>query len=63
MTFDQSAGNAGARTPGVDHLTVAHVRERIGIPRSQDDPRTLRGQAALGRISSSPTIDKTMARQ
>src|SRR3984957_19802723 len=30
--FDRGAGNQGARTPGVDGLTVAGVEEVIGVP-------------------------------
>ncbi|GAA5116990.1 reverse transcriptase domain-containing protein [Haloechinothrix salitolerans] len=32
VAFDRVAGNRGARTPGVDGLTVADVEERIGVP-------------------------------
>ncbi|MFC4088887.1 group II intron maturase-specific domain-containing protein [Micromonospora sicca] len=31
MAFDRVAGNRGARTPGVDGLTVDHVEESIGV--------------------------------
>ncbi|MFD8704836.1 hypothetical protein ACFV1W_19810 [Kitasatospora sp. NPDC059648] len=30
--FDRVAGNRGARTPGVDGLTVADVEEAVGAP-------------------------------
>jgi RNA-directed DNA polymerase len=32
MAFARVAGNQGARTPGVDGLTVIEVEERIGVP-------------------------------
>ncbi|WP_280892571.1 hypothetical protein [Streptomyces sp. LBL] len=32
MAFARVAGNQGARTPGVDGLTVVEVEERIGTP-------------------------------
>lgn len=32
VAFDRVAGNKGARTAGVDGLTVADVEERIGVP-------------------------------
>jgi RNA-directed DNA polymerase len=37
--FDRVAGNRGARTAGVDDLTVADVEERIGVPGFLDDLR------------------------
>ncbi len=32
VAFERVAGNRGARTPGVDGLTVTDVEERIGVP-------------------------------
>ncbi|MFC4116448.1 reverse transcriptase domain-containing protein [Nonomuraea zeae] len=40
VAFDRVAGNRGARTPGVDGLTVTDVEERIGVPGFLDDLRT-----------------------
>jgi len=40
VAFDRVAGNRGARTPGVDGLTVVDVEERIGVPGFLDDLRT-----------------------
>ena len=39
VAFDRVAGNHGARTPGVDGLTVADVEEQIGVPGFLDDLR------------------------
>jgi RNA-directed DNA polymerase len=40
MAFDRVAGNHGARTPGVDGVTVTDIEERIGVPGFLDDLRT-----------------------
>ncbi|WP_241825102.1 group II intron reverse transcriptase/maturase [Micromonospora sp. CB01531] len=40
VAFDRVAGNRGARTPGVDGLTVADVEEQIGVPGFLDGLRT-----------------------
>jgi len=39
MAFDRVAGNRGARTPGVDGLTVAGIEEGVGVPGFLDDLR------------------------
>jgi RNA-directed DNA polymerase len=39
VAFDRVAGNQGARTPGVDGLTVAGVAETVGVPGFLDDLR------------------------
>jgi RNA-directed DNA polymerase len=39
VAFDRVAGNRGARTPGVDGLTVTDVEEQIGVPGFLDDLR------------------------
>ncbi|MDT0469315.1 reverse transcriptase domain-containing protein, partial [Streptomyces gibsoniae] len=39
VAFDRVAGNQGARTPGVDGLTVTDVEESIGVPGFLDDLR------------------------
>ena len=40
VAFDRVAGNAGAKTPGVDGLTVAEVEASIGMSGFLDDLRT-----------------------
>jgi RNA-directed DNA polymerase len=40
VAFDRVAGNTGARTTGVDGLTVADVEASIGVPGFLDDLRT-----------------------
>jgi len=37
VAFDRVAGNQGARTPGVDGLTVADIEENVGVPGFLDD--------------------------
>ena len=39
LAFDRVAGNLGARTPGVDGLTVVDVQECVGVPGFLDDLR------------------------
>ena len=39
VAFARVAGNRGARTPGVDGLTVADVAEQMGVPDFLDDLR------------------------
>jgi len=39
VAFDRVAGNQGARTAGVDGLTVADVAEQVGVPGFLDDLR------------------------
>jgi RNA-directed DNA polymerase len=38
-TFGRVAGNRGARTPGIDGLTVADVEEIVGVRGFLDDLR------------------------
>lgn len=40
VAFDRVAGNAGAKTPGVDGLTVAAVEASVGMSGFLDDLRT-----------------------
>jgi RNA-directed DNA polymerase len=40
VAFDRVAGNAGAKTPGVDGLTVAAVEASVGMPGFLDGLRT-----------------------
>ncbi|SEG94024.1 RNA-directed DNA polymerase [Thermomonospora echinospora] len=40
VAFDRVADNRGARTPGIDGLTVADVEEQIGVPGFLNDLRT-----------------------
>jgi len=39
VAFERVAGNTGARTPGVDGLTVADVEEQVGVPGFLEDRR------------------------
>ena len=47
VAFDRVAGNIGARTAGVDGLTVAAVEEYIGVPGFLDDLRAQLKQATF----------------
>ena len=40
VAFDRVAGNRGARSAGVDGLTVADVQEQLGMPGFLDDLRS-----------------------
>jgi RNA-directed DNA polymerase len=42
VAFDRVAGNTGARTAGVDGLTVADVETQLGVPGFLDDLRAMR---------------------
>ncbi|MCX4522855.1 group II intron reverse transcriptase/maturase [Streptomyces anulatus] len=55
VAFDRVAGNRGARTAGVDDLTVADVEERIGVPGVLDDLRT---QLKTGAFRALPVREK-----
>jgi RNA-directed DNA polymerase len=53
--FDRVAGNRGARSPGVDGLTVADVEEQIGVPGFLDD---LRAQLKAGTFRPLPVRER-----
>jgi len=55
VAFDRVAGNTGARTPGVDGLTVASVEEHIGVPGFLDD---LRAQLKTGMFRPLPVRER-----
>jgi RNA-directed DNA polymerase len=55
MAFGRVAGNQGARTAGVDGLTVAEVEERIGVPGFLDD---LRAQLKAGTFRPLPVRER-----
>ncbi|WP_323139493.1 hypothetical protein [Streptomyces sp. NBC_01549] len=55
VAFDRVAGNRGARTAGVDDLTVADVEERIGVPGFLNDLRT---QIKTGAFRALPVREK-----
>jgi RNA-directed DNA polymerase len=55
VAFDRVAGNTGARTAGVDGLTVAHVEERVGVPGFLDD---LRAQLKAGTFRPLPVRER-----
>jgi RNA-directed DNA polymerase len=57
MAFDRVAGNQGARTAGVDGLTVAAVAEHIGVPAFLDD---LRARLKTGAFRPLPVREKTI---
>ena len=55
MAFDRVAGNRGARTPGVDGLTVADVEHHIGAPNFLDE---LRAQLKAGTFRPLPVRER-----
>jgi RNA-directed DNA polymerase len=55
MAFDRVAGNRGARTPGVDGLTVDHVEQSIGVPGFLTD---LRAQLKAGTFRPLPVRER-----
>src|SRR3954468_22035118 len=55
VAFDRVAGNTGARSPGVDGLTVADVEDRIGVPGFLDD---LRAQLKTGTFRPLPVRER-----
>jgi RNA-directed DNA polymerase len=58
VAFDRVAGNTGARTPGVDGLTVADVEQLVGVPgvparpARQVEDRCVRATAGAGTVDS-----------
>jgi RNA-directed DNA polymerase len=57
MAFDRVAGNQGARTPGVDGLTVADVEEIVGAAGFLDD---LRAALKDGSFRPLPVRERTI---
>ncbi|GIF09835.1 group II intron reverse transcriptase/maturase [Actinoplanes siamensis] len=57
VAFDRVAGNRGARSAGVDGLTVADVEERVGVPGFLDD---LRSQLKTGTFRPLPVRERTI---
>ena len=55
VAFDRVAGNTGARTAGVDGLTVAQVEQQIGVPGFLDD---LRAQLKAGTFRPLPVRER-----
>jgi RNA-directed DNA polymerase len=55
MAFDRVAGNLGARSPGVDGLTVADVEDRIGVLGFLND---LRAQLKAGTFRPLPVRER-----
>jgi RNA-directed DNA polymerase len=55
VAFDRVAGNTGARTAGVDGLTVADVEEQVGVPGFLDD---LRAQLKQGTFRPLPVRER-----
>jgi RNA-directed DNA polymerase len=57
MAFARVAGNAGARTPGVDGLTVADVEAQVGVPGFLHD---LRAGLKTGAFGPLPVRERTI---
>jgi RNA-directed DNA polymerase len=57
VAFDRVAGNTGARTAGVDGLTVADVEEQLGASGFLDD---LRAQLKAGTFRPLPVRERTI---
>lgn len=57
VAFSRVAGNRGARTPGVDGLTVADVEAQVGVPGFLDD---LRVQLRAGTFRPLPVRERTI---
>jgi RNA-directed DNA polymerase len=57
VAFDRVAGNRGARSAGVDGLTVADVEEQMGAPGFLDD---LRSQLKAGTFRPLPVRERTI---
>jgi len=55
VAFDRVAGNRGARTPGVDGLTVADVEAKVGVSGFLDD---LRAQLKQGTFRPLPVRER-----
>ena len=55
VAFERVAGNAGAKTPGVDGLRVADVEELVGVPGFLDD---LRARLRLGTFDPLPVRER-----
>jgi RNA-directed DNA polymerase len=57
VAFSRVAGNRGARTPGVDGLTVADVEAQVGVSGFLDDLRT---QLKTGTFRPLPVRERTI---
>ncbi len=57
VAFDRVAGNTGARTPGVDGLTVADVEGHVGVPGFLD---ALRASLKDGSFRPLPVRERTI---
>src|ERR671912_50819 len=57
VAFDRVAGNLGARTAGLDGLTVADVETQLGVPGFLDD---LRAQLKAGTFRPLPVRERTI---
>jgi RNA-directed DNA polymerase len=55
VAFDRVAGDPGARTPGVDGLTVAGAEEQTGVPGFLDD---LRARLKAGTFRPLPVRER-----
>jgi RNA-directed DNA polymerase len=59
VAFDRVAGNQGARSAGVDGLTVADVEQQIGVPGFLDD---LRARLKAGTFRPLPVRERKIPR-
>lgn len=59
VAFDRVAGNRGARSAGVDGLTVGDVEQQMGAPGFLDD---LRSQLKAGTFRPLPVRERTIAK-
>ncbi|MGA9873146.1 MAG: hypothetical protein WBQ44_18640 [Rhodococcus sp. (in: high G+C Gram-positive bacteria)] len=59
VAFERVAGNTGAKTPGVDGLTVADVEASVGMPRFLDDLTT---QLKDGSFRPLPVRERKIAK-
>ena len=57
VAFARVAGNRGARSPGVDGLTVADVAEQVGVPGFLDD---LRASLKAGTFRPLPVRERVI---
>ena len=55
LAFDRVAGNLGARSPGVDGLTVTQIEETLGAPGFLND---LRAQLKAGTFRPLPVRER-----
>lgn len=57
VAYSRVAGNQGARSPGVDGLTVAHIEQQVGASGFLDDQRTA---VKAGSLRPLPVRERTI---